>query len=156
MIVVGAMVEAVAVEMVAVAATPAQRSPAQADAKRNSWEWEWEEVKETAAAEFRDIGQGDVTGAKYSTWGPTGCGEGKKRHFRGLALSGYTACNVVEIKDYLGTRECDHCLTYLVGCCSPGFAFTQVSIIFSEGLGSEAQKEGVRRRSPQVIYRGAY
>jgi hypothetical protein len=51
----------------------------------------------TAAAELKDLGNGDVTGAKNSTWGPYGCGEGKKRHFRGLALSGYTACSVVEI-----------------------------------------------------------
>ena len=108
-----------------------------------------------AAVELNAVGHGVATGAKDSTWGPTGCGEGKKRHFRGLALSGYTACNVVEIKNYLGKRECDHCLNYLVGCCFPGFACTQVSIVFSEGLGSEAQKEGVRRRSPQVIYRGA-
>jgi hypothetical protein len=51
----------------------------------------------TAVAELKDLGNGDVTGAINSTWGPYGCGEGKKRHFRGLALSGYTACSVVEI-----------------------------------------------------------
>jgi len=36
----------------------------------------------------------------------------------------------------------------------PGFAITQVSTIFFKGLGSEAQKEGVRRRSLQVLYKG--
>ena len=75
-------------------------------------------------------------------------------HHRGRALSKCTSCSVVEISDYLGTRECDHCLTYLVECCSPGFARTQVSIIFLDGLGFKALKEGVRRRSLQVIYRG--
>ena len=96
MIVVGAAVEAVAVEMVAVAAhaSPAQHGPS---GRETGNSWEREEIKVTAAAEMNNLGNGDVTGAKNSTWGPSGCGEGKKRHFRGLALSGYTACSVVEI-----------------------------------------------------------
>ena len=37
----------------------------------------------------------------------------------------------------------------------PGLAITQVSSIVFKGPGSEAQKERVRRRSLQVLSRGA-
>ena len=70
------------------------------------------------------------------------------------ALSGCTSCSVVEISDYLGNREDLIFYMCLMESSFPGFSITQVSTIFFKGLGSEAQKEGVRRRSLQVIYRG--
>ena len=77
-----------------------------------------------------------------------------EREYRGRALSGCTSCSVVEISDYLGNREDLIFYMCLMESSFTGFSITQVSTIFFKGLGSEAQKEGVRRRSLQVIYRG--